>query len=100
MNTKPNNNQNNTKNAENSILNKDHATKKAKLISSLVLILGLIVFVVGVVMIVKWNIFVWGIIIGIVGSITASLFYTIYQTLIREKQNEAIENEMVAEQNN
>lgn len=61
---------------------------KARCYAILDLVLGLFVFVAGLVLILKWNLFFYGIPVALVGCLSASLCYTIYQNVLSKDTNQ------------
>ena len=66
----------------------DGLVKNTAVIWSLVLgVLGALIFGLGLTMILEWNIWLWGIVIMVVGSIPVAIAYPVYKGLLKKYKN-------------
>ena len=66
----------------------DALVKNTATIWSLILgVLGTLVFGLGLTMILEWNIWLWGIVIMVVGSIPVAIAYPVYKGLLKKYKN-------------
>ena len=66
----------------------DALVKNTATLWSLVLgVLGTLVFGLGLTMILEWNIWLWGIVIMVVGSIPVAIAYPVYKGLLKKYKN-------------
>ncbi len=66
----------------------DALVKNTAVIWSLVLgIVGVLIFGVGLTMILEWNIWLWGIVVMVVGSVPAALAYPVYKAVLQKYKN-------------
>lgn len=66
----------------------DALVKNTAIIWSLVLgVLGCLIFGLGLTMILKWNIYFWGILLMVIGSAPMAVAYPVYKALLQKYKN-------------
>lgn len=66
----------------------DALVKNTAIIWSLVLgVVGALIFGLGLTMILEWNIWLWGIVVMVVGSVPAALAYPVYKAVLQKYKN-------------
>lgn len=66
----------------------DALVKNTAIIWSLVLgVIGTLIFGLGLTMILEWEIWLWGIVVMVVGSVPAALAYPVYKAVLQKYKN-------------
>lgn len=66
----------------------DALVKNTAIIWSLVLgVLGTLIFGLGLTMILEWNIWLWGIVLMLIGSVPMSISYPVYKFVLKKYKN-------------
>lgn len=66
----------------------DALVKNTAIIWSLVLgVLGTLIFGLGLTMILEWNIWLWGIVLMVIGSVPMSISYPVYKFVLKKYKN-------------
>ena len=66
----------------------DALVKNTAIIWSLVLgVIGTLIFGLGLTMILEWDIWLWGIVVMVVGSVSAALAYPVYKAVLQKYKN-------------